>query len=83
VGVAFHRVCHHRGGHHRAGLYRPRWVRFLNGGALLEFENLLFAIRNDLGYKNKGLKQGDLLKVFVNNAQVDEYIKRQSVGSGQ
>jgi hypothetical protein len=51
-------------------------------GALLEFENLLFAIRNDLGYKNKGLKQGDLVKVFVNNAQVGEYVKRRTAGSG-
>ncbi len=40
---------------------------------LFEFEKLLLAIRKDTGHKNKGLKRGDLLGLFVND--IDHYIK--------
>lgn len=33
-------------------------------------ENLLLAIRKDMGHKNKGLQQGDILSLFIND--VDE-----------
>ncbi|MCH7922726.1 MAG: hypothetical protein IH975_06825 [Nitrospinae bacterium] len=32
---------------------------------MLTFEKLLFAIRSDVGHKNKGLGQGDLLALFI------------------
>ncbi len=35
--------------------------------SLLTFEKLLLAIRSDVGHRNKGLKQGDLLSLFVND----------------
>lgn len=44
------------------------------GGASLDFEKVLFAIRADLGYSNKGLKQGDLLKVFLDSPGVDSLL---------
>ena len=31
----------------------------------LELEKILLAIRKDLGYTNKGLKDGDLLRIFL------------------
>jgi hypothetical protein len=31
------------------------------------YEALLRAIRRDLGHSDKGLKQGDLLKLFIND----------------
>lgn len=31
------------------------------------FEELLFSIRNDLGYKNKDFKKGDILSLFIND----------------
>lgn len=34
---------------------------------LLEFEEVLFGMRADLGYSNKGLSEGDLLALFVND----------------
>ncbi len=52
------------------------------GGALLEFENLLFAIRKDLGHKNKGLQQGDIMRVFINSEDVDPYIQKRKLNSG-
>lgn len=35
-------------------------------------ENLLLAIRKDMGHKNKGLQQGDILSLFIND--VDEIL---------
>jgi hypothetical protein len=34
---------------------------------LFLIENVLFAIRSDMGHSNKGLKQGDLLTLFTND----------------
>jgi len=34
---------------------------------LLDLENLILAIRRDLGHKNRGFKQGDILRTFVND----------------
>lgn len=34
---------------------------------LFLIENVLFAIRSDMGHSNKGLKQGDLLTLFIND----------------
>ncbi len=34
---------------------------------LLSLEELLFAIRKDLGHSNKGLNKGDILRLFIND----------------
>lgn len=34
----------------------------------LEFEQILLAIRRDAGHSNRGLKAGDLLRLFINHA---------------
>lgn len=39
---------------------------------MFELENLLLAIRKDTGHKNKNLKKGDLLGLFVND--IENYI---------
>ena len=41
---------------------------------MLQFENLLFAIRRDLGHRNEGLTTGDILGLWVND--IDEVLKR-------
>lgn len=33
--------------------------------SILDFEQLLFALRKDLGYSNKNLERGDLLRTFL------------------
>lgn len=51
------------------------WVKFrkyvLNEDfkyqGLFLIENVLFAIRSDVGHSNKGLKKGDLLTLFIND----------------
>ena len=40
---------------------------------LFAIERLLFAIRKDVGHKNKNLKQGDLLSIFVND--IDHFLE--------
>jgi hypothetical protein len=40
-------------------------------GTLLQWEGVLFAIRADLGHDNAALKPGDLLRIYVTDA--DEY----------
>lgn len=40
--------------------------------SMFQFEELLKAIRVDMGYKNRGLRKGDILRLFVND--VDEYL---------
>jgi hypothetical protein len=44
-------------------------------GTMLEFEKLLHTIRADLGYKDRELEQGELLKLFRKG--VDEYLSEQ------
>ena len=39
---------------------------------MFEFEKLLLAIRKDTGHKNKGLKRGDLLGLFIND--IDKHL---------
>lgn len=39
---------------------------------LLAFEQLLLAMRRDLGHENKGLKQADLLRLYI--VDIDEYL---------
>lgn len=39
---------------------------------MFELENLLLAIRKDTGHKNKNLKKGDLLGLFIND--IENYI---------
>jgi hypothetical protein len=36
-------------------------------GVLFAYEDLIRAIRRDLGHSNKGLKRGDILTLFVND----------------
>ncbi len=43
--------------------------------SILDFEELLFAIRKDLGYSNEGLKRGDLLRTFLTG--VDAALERE------
>jgi len=40
--------------------------------SLFAYEDLLFAVREDLGIERNGLQRGDLLRVFVND--VDEFL---------
>lgn len=37
---------------------------------LLTFEEILFSIRLDVGHKNKGLEQGDLLSLFITDIDI-------------
>ena len=41
---------------------------------LLHFEKVLLEIRRDIGYKNKKLNRGDLLKVFLERPGIDALI---------
>jgi len=41
---------------------------------LFIYENLLLAIRKDLGHKNRNLKRGMILSLFIND--IDEYLRR-------
>jgi hypothetical protein len=43
---------------------------------LIAIERILYAIRADMGHKNKGLGQGDLLAIFVND--VNSYLRGQN-----
>lgn len=44
----------------------------LDPGSLFTIEDLLFAIRRDTGHKNKNLKRGDILALFIND--IDKYL---------
>lgn len=39
---------------------------------MVALENLLFAIRKDIGYKNNNIKQGDILRLFITD--IDNYL---------
>lgn len=41
---------------------------------MLNYENLIREIRKDLGLKNKNLKEGDILSLFVTD--IDKYLKK-------
>lgn len=41
---------------------------------LFEVENLLLAIRKDLGHANKGVNRGKILGLFIND--IDDYLNR-------
>jgi hypothetical protein len=43
---------------------------------LIAIERILYAIRADMGHKNKGLSQGDLLAIFIND--VNSYLRQQN-----
>jgi hypothetical protein len=43
-----------------------------NPGPLLAFEQMLFAIRRDLGHENKGLSAADLLRLYIND--IDDFM---------
>lgn len=51
-------------------------VEGVNAASLFAYEDLLFAIREDLGNDRKTLQRGDLLRVFVND--IDEFLPEQS-----
>ncbi|WP_350343973.1 hypothetical protein PRVXT_000338 [Proteinivorax tanatarense] len=42
--------------------------------AMFEFERLLMAIRKDMGHKNKDIKKGELLGLFIND--IDKYVEK-------
>lgn len=41
---------------------------------IAEFEDILFAIRKDLGLNNEKLKRGDLLRLFLTKSE-EQYVK--------
>lgn len=43
---------------------------------LTQMENILFAIREDLGIRKRGMKKGDILSLFINDIQ--EILKKKS-----
>ena len=47
--------------------------------AMLVFEKLLYAIRSDVGHKNKGLGPGDLLALFITD--IDKFLKCESTSA--
>lgn len=49
-------------------------IKHDNDAALLHFEKVLLEVRRDLGYKNKKLNRGDLLKVFLDRPGIDALI---------
>ncbi|HEY9060821.1 MAG TPA: hypothetical protein VIO64_10025 [Pseudobacteroides sp.] len=52
-------------------------ANYLNG--LLQLEKVLLAIRKDTGHKNKNLKEGDLLSLFIND--IDKILKQGETAS--
>jgi hypothetical protein len=56
---------------------RENLLKVANGNpsnkVLFHFEDLLLEIRKDLGPKNKNIKKGDILGIFIND--IKEYIK--------
>lgn len=46
----------------------------LNIEAIRALENLLLAIRKDMGHKNRNLKDGDILSLFIND--IDEILEK-------
>lgn len=58
------------------GRYRTQSLPASTDGisSMFEFEKVLAAIRKDVGLANKRLKQGDLLRLFIND--VDDHLKR-------
>ncbi len=53
-------------------------IKYDPDGAMLHFESVLLAIRANLGYKNKGLNRGDLLKIFLDEDGVDQLVAADS-----
>ncbi len=51
-------------------------VEGVGAASLFAYEDLLFAIREDLGNDRKTLQRGDLLRVFVND--IDEFLPEPS-----
>lgn len=51
--------------------------------AILYFENVLLAIRSDLGYSNKGLERGDLLKIILDSDEIDALIATDAANASQ
>jgi len=56
------------------GVFKELIQRGETATAILYFENVLREIRRDIGYKNKNLNKGDLLKVFVSSPDIDAAI---------
>ena len=48
---------------------------------LITIERILYAIRADMGHKNKGLGQGDLLAIFINDVHL--YLTEPNMTSGE
>ena len=49
--------------------------------AILLFEDLLLAIRKDLGHKNKGLERGDILGLFIKD--IDEFLAAEKLADAK
>lgn len=58
-------------------------IKYDPDGALLDFEKVLLAIRTDLGYSNKGLNRGDLLKIFLDEYGVDQLLAVEALPEAQ
>ena len=59
--------------------FRREAVNATSGNAggksvLFAYEDLLYAVRRDLGHGNRGLKRGDILALFVND--IEEHLKK-------
>lgn len=60
-----------------------QYVVYRNAGTadglqhMVRLEDLIYAIRADLGHKNAGLKQGDMFRMFIND--FDEYFKTSQI----
>ena len=41
---------------------------------MFQTEKIFYAIRHDLGHKNKNLERGDILRLFIND--IDEVLEK-------
>jgi hypothetical protein len=57
------------------GRYKTQSLQSSTNGmrSIMEFEKVLAAVRKDVGLSNRGLKQGDLLRLFITD--VDNFIE--------
>jgi hypothetical protein len=64
------------------GIFKER-IKHDTGGAILAFEKVLLAIRTDLGYNNKGLDRGDLLKIFLDEDGINQLLIVEALAEAQ
>lgn len=57
----------------KKGLSKEEQTKYYLKNEAPHIENLIFAIRKELGYKNKNIKQYDILRLYIND--INKYIK--------